>query len=227
MSKTPLRISFVGGGTDYFNKDSKSCGRVITSTINKYMYVFLNKKHDENIRISYSKTENIKNTNKINHNIIREALKIHKIKNGVEIVTVADVPSSGSGLASSSALAVGLANVIRKFKSKKISKNILAQEACRNEIVKCKKLIGMQDQYATAYGGFNKIEFYNNKVKVLKINLSSSFLNNLNNHLMLFYTGLSRQSHDILSKINKSGNKFKHFDRLSSLHKLILFRINK
>ena len=217
LSKTPLRISFVGGGTDYFNKDSKLCGRVITSTINKYMYVFLNKKHDENIRISYSKTENIKDTNQINHNIIREALKIHKVKNGIEIVTVADVPSSGSGLASSSALAVGLANVIRKFKSKKISKNILAQEACKNEIVKCKKLIGMQDQYATAYGGLNKIEFYNNTVKVLKINLSASFLNNLNSHLMLFYTGISRQSHDILSKINKSGNKFKHFDRLSNL----------
>ena len=217
LSKTPLRISFVGGGTDYFNKDSKSCGRVITSTINKYMYVFLNKKHDKNIRISYSETENIKNTNQINHNIIREALKMHKIKNGIEIVTVADVPSSGSGLASSSALAVGLANVIRKFKRKKISKNILSQEACKNEIVKCKKLIGMQDQYATAFGGFNKIEFYNNKVKVLKINLPSSFLHNLNSHLMLFYTGITRQSHDILSKINKSGNKFKHYDRLSSL----------
>ena len=115
LPKTPLRISFVGGGTDYFNKDPKSCGRVITSTINKYMYVFLNKKHDKNIRISYSETENIKNTNQINHNIIREALKMHKIKNGIEIVTVADVPSSGSGLASSSALAVGLANVIKKI----------------------------------------------------------------------------------------------------------------
>ena len=75
----------------------------------------------------------------------------------------------------------------------------------------------MQDQYATAFGGFNKIEFYNNKVKVLKINLPSSFLHNLNNHLMLFYTGITRQSHDILTKINKSGNKFKHYDRLSSL----------
>ena len=159
LSKTPLRISFAGGGSDYFNPESDLPGKVIVSTINKYMYVCLNKKYNSEIRAAYSFTENVKNAHQLNHDIIREALKLHKIINGVEITTLADIPSSGSGLASSSALSVGLSNVLRNFKNLKISKNLLASDACKIEIEKCKKPIGMQDQYSTAFGGLNKIEF--------------------------------------------------------------------
>lgn len=217
LSKTPLRISFVGGGTDYFNNKSNLRGRVIATTINKYMYVALNKKYNNECRVSYSVTENVKNVNSIKHNIIRESLRLFKIKNGIELTTIADIPSSGSGLASSSALAVGLSNVLNKFQGNYVSKKKIAEQACEIEIKKCKKPIGMQDQYSTAFGGLNKIEFYNNKVFVERIDLSKNTLLEFNKHLLLFYTNISRKADKILLKIKKSGNQFKHFDKLSKL----------
>jgi len=217
LSKTPLRISFVGGGSDYFNNLSKLKGRVIVTTINKHMYVALNQRYNNSFRISYSQTENVKNINLIKHQIIRESLKYFKVKKGVEIVTIADVPTSGSGLASSSALTVGLSNVLRNYKNLKTSKKNLSENACEIEITKCKKPIGMQDQYSTAYGGLNRIEFFKNKVKVKKINLKKSNLENFSNNLHLFYTGINRKAEKILSKIQKSGNKFKNFEKLSNL----------
>lgn len=219
LSKTPLRISFVGGGTDYFNNKSESRGRVIVTTINKFMYVALNQKYNNECRISYSETENVNTVNKIKHNIIRESLKLFKIKNGIELTTIADVPSSGSGLASSSALAVGLSRVLSGYKDKKISCKTDAENACKIEIIKCKKPIGMQDQYATSYGGLNKIEFYKNKVLVKKLNLSNKHLDEFNNQLVLFYTGINRKADKILGKIIKSGNHFKHYEKLSELAK--------
>ena len=122
LSKTPFRISFAGGGSDYFNKNSNTKGRVITTTINKYMYVMLNKRYNREVRASYSETEIKNSANMLKHQIIRESLKYYNIKNGIEIVTVADIPSSGSGLASSSALTVGLVNLFNKLKGSKISK---------------------------------------------------------------------------------------------------------
>ena len=217
LSKTPLRISFAGGGSDYFNNKSKFKGRVIVTTINKYVYVALNKKYNNEVRVSYSKTENVQNVKSLNHNIIRESLKYYNINKGIEVVTIADIPSSGSGLASSSALTVGLSNVIRKYKNIKISKEILSKDACSIEIDKCRKQSGMQDQYATAFGGLNKIEFYKNKVSVKKIDLKKNKLQEFNDHLHLFYTGINRKAENILSKIQKSGNQFKNFEKLSVL----------
>ena len=219
LSKTPLRISFAGGGSDYFNDQSNGKGRVLVTTINKYMYVLLNKKHDSSVRISYSKTENVGHVNKLEHQIIRESLKNYNITKGIEILTVADVPSSGSGLASSSALTVGLVNVINKFKNKNLTKKLLSKEACKIEINKCKKLGGMQDQYSTSYGGLNRIEFYNKKVRVKKLKLSSQFMKEFNDHLHLFYTGINRQAHSILLNIKKTGNQFSNYDKLSNLAK--------
>ncbi len=219
LSKTPLRISFVGGGTDYFHDNSEFKGRVIVTTINKFMYVALNNKHNKECRISYSETENVKNVNYIKHDIIREGLKLFKVKNGIELTTIADIPSSGSGLASSSALSVGLCRVLSGFKKIKTNNKIDAENACKIEIVKCKKPIGMQDQYATAHGGLNKIEFFNNKVIVKKINLSNKHLKDFNNNLVLFYTGINRKADSILSKIIKSGNHLKNYENLSKLAK--------
>ena len=219
LSKTPLRISFVGGGSDYFNNKSNVKGRVISVSINKYLYVTLNKRYNNQIRAAYSETEIVKSTNDLKHNIIRESLKKYSIKNGVELTTIADVPSSGSGLASSSALSVGLAHSFRKFKKLKITKKTLAEDACDIEINKCKKPIGMQDQYSTAFGGLNKIEFSNNKVIVKKIPLNDQDLTIFKNHLMLFYTGINRQADKILTNIKKSGNQFKNYEKLSYLAK--------
>ena len=218
LSKTPLRISFAGGGSDYFNPNSDLPGKVIVSTINKYMYVCLNKKYNSEIRAAYSLTENVKNTHKLNHDIIREALKLHSIINGVEVSTLADIPSSGSGLASSSALSVGLSNVLRKFKNLKISKTLLASDACKIEIEKCRKPIGMQDQYSTAFGGLNKIEFFkNNRIKVSKINIKLDRINLFKKNLMLFYTGINRKADKILYKIKKKGTQHVNHDRLHHL----------
>ncbi len=219
LSKTPLRISFVGGGTDYFHNKMELKGRVIVTTINKFMYVTLNKKHNDDCRISYSETENVKDVNYIKHDIIREGLKLFKIKNGIELTTIADIPSSGSGLASSSALSVGLCRVLSGFKKINTNSRKDAENACKIEIVKCKKPIGMQDQYSTAYGGLNKIEFFNNKVSVKKINLSNKHLKDFNNNLVLFYTGINRKADKILSKIIKSGNHLKNYEKLSELAK--------
>ncbi len=219
LSKTPLRISFVGGGSDYFNNKSNVKGRVISVSINKYLYVTLNKRYNNQIRAAYSETEIVNSTNDLKHNIIRESLKKYSIKNGVELTTIADVPSSGSGLASSSALSVGLAHSLRKFKKLKITKKTLAEDACDIEINKCKKPIGMQDQYSTAFGGLNKIEFSNNKVIVKKIPLNDQDLTIFKNHLMLFYTGINRQADKILTNIKKSGNQFKNYEELSYLAK--------
>ena len=219
LSKTPLRISFVGGGSDYFNNKSNVKGRVISVSINKYLYVTLNKRYNNQIRAAYSETEIVNSTNDLKHNIIRESLKKYSIKNGVELTTIADVPSSGSGLASSSALSVGLAHSFRKFKKLKITKKTLAEDACDIEINKCKKPIGMQDQYSTAFGGLNKIEFSNNKVVVKKIPLNDQDLTIFKNHLMLFYTGINRQADKILTNIKKSGNQFKNYEKLSYLAK--------
>jgi D-glycero-alpha-D-manno-heptose-7-phosphate kinase len=218
LSKTPLRISFAGGGSDYFNLDSDIPGRVIVSTINKYMFVCLNNKYNNEVRAAYSTTENVINAKKLKHEIIRESLKLHKIYNGLEISTLADIPSSGSGLASSSALSVGLAHVLRKFKKLKISKKILALEACEIEINKCKKPIGMQDQYSTSFGGLNRIEFYNNKkVKVTNLKINKMRINTFENSLMLFYTGINRKAHKILHKIKKSGKQFLNHEKLANL----------
>ena len=219
LSKTPFRISFAGGGSDYFNDSSSIKGRVIVTTINKYIYVALNKRHNKEIRISYSETEIEKSLNKIKHQIIRESLRNYNIKNGIEIVTVADIPSSGSGLASSSALTVGLVNLIYNLKNKKITSKNLAKEACNIEINKCKKLIGMQDQYSTAYGGLNKFEFYKRKVIQKEVSITENLKKDFNNHLMLFYTGINRQANKILLNIKKSGNQFVNYEKLSDLAK--------
>ena len=219
LSKTPLRISFAGGGSDYFNDLSQVNGRVIVSTIDKYLYVSINKKHNDHIRVSYSKTENVHNSHQVKHEIIRESLKFYNIKNSLEVVTIADIPSSGSGLASSSALTVGLVNALRCYKGLKSTKNILAKDACAIEREKCKKPIGMQDQYSTAYGGFNRIEFCNNTVKITKINLTKSRVDYFRNNLLLFHTGIARKADKILGLIKKSGKQFQNYERLSYLAK--------
>ena len=220
LTKTPFRISFAGGGSDHFNFKSQIPGRVICTTINKYIYIAVNKKHDNKVRLSYSHTENVDNIKQLDHLIIRNTLEHFKINRGIEIVTIADIPSSGSGLGSSSALTVGLSNALNKLKKKTISKKRLGKEASIIEIKRCNKPIGMQDHYAAAYGGFNCILFKNNKtVSVKKIKISSSRLQNFRQHLMMFYSGINRKADKILGKIKKEKKENLNYEKLSELAK--------
>src|SRR3990167_8703384 len=158
ISKTPFRVSFAGGGTDIDNFYMKEGGAVTSTAIDKYVYVTINRKFDGGIRISYSKTENVNKVEKIEHPLVREALKLTGITKGIEITSIADIPSQ-TGLGSSSAFTVGLLNSLYAYKGEFKSPKILAEQACDIEINLCKEPIGKQDQYIAAYGGLQHIQF--------------------------------------------------------------------
>lgn len=218
ISKTPLRISFVGGGTDNL-MDQSFEGNVVSITIDKYIYISLNNKFDKKFRFSYSKTENVSDVTKINHNMLRETFKYFKINRPLEITSVADVPSYGSGLGSSSSFLVGLINCINVKYNLKLSKKEIADTACKIEIDILKKPVGMQDQYIASYGGLNWINFKSKKKVVLKkINLTSKKLEQFNKNLFLIYTNKLRKSETVLDKIKKKRN----IDALKKLSDLAL-----
>jgi D-glycero-alpha-D-manno-heptose-7-phosphate kinase len=145
ISKPPLRVSFAGGGTDIADYYRTGYGAVVSSAIRKYVYVTVNKRFDDDIRISYAKTEIVDSVDKIEHGLVREALRKVGIRNGIEITTIADIPSRGTGLGSSSAIAVGLVNALCAFKGYRASPKKLAEEACEMEIEKLGEAIGKQD----------------------------------------------------------------------------------
>ena len=217
ISKTPFRISFVGGGSDHFNKYSSVPGKVICTTIDKYMYVSVNKKYNNKVRLSYSITENKDNIRQLDHLIIKKTLEYFKIYKGIEIVTVADIPSSGSGLGSSSALCVGLTKALKKFKGQEINKSNLGKIASYIEIERCKSH-RMQDHYAASCGGMNSISFYQNKkVKIKKINISTKRKEKFKRNLLLFYSGINRKADKILGKIKKEKKHNLNYEKLSKL----------
>ena len=213
LSKTPLRMSWVGGGSDLPAYYKEELGAVLSTSIDKYVYVALNPKFDGRIRLSYSKTEEVDFVNQIQHPIVREALLNTNINGGIEIASMADIPSQGSGLGSSSSFTVGLLNALYAYKNQYRSKESLANEACEIEILKCGEPIGKQDQYAAAYGGINLIKFHSNEaVSVEPVICSPNFIQNIEDHTLVFYTGrtrsasaiLAQQSKDLLSQDRKS-----------------------
>ena len=173
ITRTPFRMSFVGGGSDLPSYYLNEPGRVISTTINKYMYVSVHKKFFKNIRVNYSQTEEVDNIIKIKHPIIRETLRYMKINDDIEISSLADIPSRGSGLGSSSSYCVGLLNALHLYKKIKISKNDLAEKAFMIESEFCGEPGGKQDQYAASFGGLKEYTFNPNKsVNVEAINVS-------------------------------------------------------
>ena len=166
ISKTPLRASFFGGGTDfstYYENSKVGYGTVVSTALDMYVYIIVNRKFDDNIRIVYSGNELVSRVDEVKHNIIREALKIVGIEKGIEIIYMADIPLSnaGIGLASSSALAVGVLNALHAYKGEFVSRGVLAREACEIEINRLGQRIGIQDQFAVAHGGFSQYKFFN------------------------------------------------------------------
>ncbi len=206
ISQTPFRASLFGGGTDladYYENSKYGYGAVISTAINMYTYMTVNKKFDDKIRVSYSKTELVDSVEDIEHNLIREALKIVGIDKGIDIVYMADIPldSAGIGLASSSALAVGILNALYAYAGKYVSAEQLAKEACKIEIDILKNPIGKQDQYAVAYGGLGRYQFNaDGTVFVDPIICRKETKNNLQKHLMFFYTGITRRASSVLTE---------------------------
>ena len=206
ISKTPHRASFFGGGTDfstYYENSKLGYGTVVSTALDMYVYITVNKKFDDSIRIVYSDNELVSNVDEVKHNIIREALKIVGIQRGIEIVYMADIPLSnaGIGLASSSALAVGVLNALHAYKGEFVSQGVLAREACEIEINRLGQRIGIQDQFAVAYGGFSQYKFFSDgSVSVSPIVCRKDIIEKLKKNLMLFYTGNTRDSRKILSE---------------------------
>ena len=199
ITKTPLRISFFGGGTDIPTFYKNYGGAVLGTAIEKYVYVLANKRFESNVRVSYSKTEIVKNSRKIQNDLIRESLLHFKKYNKIEIVTIADVPGTGTGLGSSSSTLVGLINTISQFSNVSLKKKDLAEIACGIEIKKLSNPIGKQDQYFAAYGGLLYLQFKNNgEIIVKKIKISKNALKDLEKNIICFYTGFSRTASDIL-----------------------------
>lgn len=204
-TRTPLRISFFGGGTDFKNFYKDFSGKVISTTINKYIYVTVKTQNFfyENYRLNYSSTERVNNVNKIENKIIRECLKYTKISKKLYISTVSDIPDS-TGLGSSSAFTVGLLKALYKIDGINKSNQELARIASIIEIKMLKSPIGLQDQYSCAVGGFNEISFLpNNTVKIIKLNKYFPIKNILKNS-SLVWTGNYKKSNLILRDQNRN-----------------------
>src|SRR5688572_26535835 len=205
ISKTPLRMSFVGGGSDLPVFYRKFGGAVVSTAIDKFVYVSVNKKFDDRIRVSYSKTEEVPSVDKIQHPLVREALKMLNIPGGIEITSIADIPAKGSGLGSSSAFTVGVLHALHAFANRYASAEQLARESCEIEIDRCREPIGKQDQFAAAFGGFNFIEFYpDDSVSIEPIICRRETIEDLEANTLVFYTGITRSASSVLKTQQKA-----------------------
>lgn len=205
ISRTPLRISFVGGGSDIAGFYRKSPGAVVTTAINKYIYIMVEKQFDGRIIVQYSKMEIVKRVSDIQNNLVREAMKMTGIKGGIHVTSISDVPAEGTGMGSSSAYVVGLLNAFYAYQGKTVSAEQLAREACEIEIELLKKPIGKQDQYIAAFGGFQYMQFHqNHTVSVDPIRCTEQTKMELESRLLLFYTGLTRSADAILTRQGKN-----------------------
>jgi D-glycero-alpha-D-manno-heptose-7-phosphate kinase len=203
ISRTPLRISFAGGGSDLPAFYRYEPGAVTSTAIDKYIYITVNKKFDHKIRASYSVTEIVDSVDELKHELIREALRLVGLDGGIEITSISDIPSQGTGLGSSSTYTVGLLNALYAYKGQLAGAERLAREACQIEIDICGKPIGKQDQYISAYGGLQHIRFNpDESVFVDPVICQPDTKEELNRRLLLLYTGLTRSTDDILTEQN-------------------------
>ncbi len=221
ISRTPFRVSLVGGGSDFREYYRDKPGSVVATAINKYMYVTVNKRFDDTIRVSYTRTEIVEKLDDLQHALIREAMRMVGVTRGIEVTTIADIPA-GIGLGSSSTLTVGVLNALQAYMGRHVSAEELAQKACEVEIEILKKPIGKQDQYLAAYGGLQHVSFEPDEtVRVNPIICSHETKRSLVRHLMLFYTGIDRASSSVLqeakSKINSNGRTRASLDEMVRL----------
>uniref|UniRef100_UPI0040470657 GHMP family kinase ATP-binding protein n=1 Tax=Algoriphagus sp. TaxID=1872435 RepID=UPI0040470657 len=227
ISRTPLRMSFVGGGSDLPGFYRMHNGAVLSTAIDKYIYINVNKKFDNGIRIAYSKTEEVQSVSAIEHRLVKASLQYLGIDGGVEITSIADIPSQGTGLGSSSSFTVGLLHALNAFLGKYVSSDQLGKDSSTIEIDICSEPIGKQDQYAAAYGGFNLIEFKkDDSVIVSPLICKPDSIKEIEENTLVFYTGITRsasillekQSKDIVNDISKQNNLIRMVELVYQLY---------
>lgn len=202
ISQTPLRVSLAGGGTDLPAYCERSQGRVLSCAIDKYIYVIVQERFDDQIHVNYAKRkEVVSRVDDVQHELVREAMRAAGVRNGFEVTTLADIPSEGSGLGSSSSLTVGLLNALHAFMGRQVDNETLARQACEIEIGRCKKPIGRQDQYIAAYGGARFFTFgKGGKVTVEDAGGDHAGLRALEDGLLLYFTGKTRSADKLLTQ---------------------------
>lgn len=200
VSKTPLRVSFFGGGSDipaFYNQHE---GVVLSTTIDQYINIAVNTTSNPHVKLMYSQIEVEDSAAKLKHDRVREVLNFFGIDKHIEIASFADIPTRGTGLGSSSTFTVGLIHALSKYTGLELSRYDLAEIACYIEIDACGEPIGKQDQYAAAYGGMNVIRFNKHETTVTPVQMGSQALRELNNNLLCFNTGVNRQASSVLSE---------------------------
>jgi len=219
VSRAPVRISLGGGGTDLKSYYSRFGGFLMAGAINKYVFIMANRRFLNSIRLSYSKTEIVDSVDQIQHPIFREALKMMEISEGIELVSIADVPAN-CGLGTSSTFTVALLNSLHQFKREYIGLRELAEEACTLEIDRLGHPIGKQDQYASAFGEINAYWFEKDGcVRIEPVRISSEKIHELERNILLFYVGNERSADEILSVQDKKTSTGDQ-KTIESLHKI-------
>lgn len=216
--QTPLRVSFLGGGTDFEDFYLNHGGAVLSTAIDKYVFIIVKERLDDMIYVNYSKKEIVDSVDKLEHELVREAMRISHVEEGIEVTTLADIPSGGTGLGSSSAVTVGLLQAFYTYRGQTVPAKTLAEQACQIEIDILGKPIGKQDQYIAAYGNIRFITFGNSRIEVKKVKLSPEDKRRLNDNLLLFYTGITRKADDIL--LEQKANINQQVAALSEMKKL-------
>ena len=203
ISRTPVRVSFCGGGTDvdWFATSEPNGGLVTSLALDRHIHVTVNRRFDDRVRVSYSSMEMVDDFEDLEHELVREAMRMTGVTSGVEITTIADIPSRGTGLGSSSAVTVGLLNALHRFAGIDASPEQLAEEACRIEIDVLRQPIGRQDQYAAAFGGVNSINFGADGVEINPVKISPYVSKRLSEEFTLVFTGTSRSASEVLSEV--------------------------
>ena len=202
ITQTPLRIGLVGGGTDLPGYYREHGGRVLNAAIDKYVYVVVKQRFDDDIYVNYSRKEIVSRVADIEHDLVREAMHMAGVRGGVEITTLADIPSAGSGLGSSSSVTVGLLHALFAYQGIQVSAEELADRACTIELERCGKPIGKQDQYAAAYGGICDLQFGPGRPRRAwtRSGCHPHCTASFQAELMLFYTGITRSADTILKE---------------------------
>jgi D-glycero-alpha-D-manno-heptose-7-phosphate kinase len=203
ITQTPLRIGLLGGGTDLPSYYLGRGGRVLNCAIDKYIYVVVKQRFDDEIYVNYSKKEIVSRVEDLEHELVREAMLMTGVRSGVEITTLADIPSSGTGLGSSSAVTVGLLQALFAYTGRQVSGEELAERACAIEMERCGKPIGKQDQYIAALGGIRDLRFGpGDEVTSEELGIPTAQRLALQQQIMLFYTNVTRRADSILAEQN-------------------------
>lgn len=222
ISRTPFRISFVGGGSDMQAFYSRHQGAVLSTSIDKYMYISSHKYfHKDTIQVKYSRTETVQSIDNLEHPLLREALRKTGVTGGIEISSIADLPS-GTGMGSSSSFTVGLLHNLYAINRQYVTHDDLAREACEIEIDIVKEPIGKQDQYAAAFGGLNIIYFNQDEtVTVEPLHIKNDIYRALQENLVMLYVGNQRKASDILAEQKKNVSQDEKFETLKSMVGLV------